>query len=130
MAPKAILVTTLTVLIVACVDPSAPTIDGVQVELTSAGLLARNHRREPIYYFSIERAIVARVEWAPCSGDGPCPHIDADGSKTIPYEQLMWGIDGSREALFYWWLMVRSEAGDLRPDSIRVIIARRGWRLP
>jgi hypothetical protein len=125
MAKKALLATFLAVVAATCTDPSAPIIDGVQAELTSEGLLAHNRRADTIYYQAIERVIAARVDWAPCFGEGPCPHIEPGGSKTIPYEQLMWGIDGSEEALFYWWLMVPDGNGQLRPDSLRVILARR-----
>lgn len=124
MAKKALLATALAVL-AACTDPAAPIIDGVQAELTPEGLLAHNHRSEAIYYQAIERVIAARVDWVPCLGDGPCRHIEPGGSKTIPYEELMWGIDGSEEALFYWWLMVPDGNGQFHPDSIRVIVTRR-----
>jgi hypothetical protein len=125
MAKRAFPASVLLVLAAACVDPSAPIVDGVQVELTPDGLLAQNHRSDTIYYQAIERVIAARVDWAPCLGDGPCPHIDPGGSKTIPYAQLMWGIDGSEEALFYWWLRIPDGTGRSRPDSIRVILTRR-----
>ena len=124
MAKKALLPTVLAIL-VSCADPSAPIVDGVQAELTPAGLLAHNHRSDTVYYTAIERVIAARVDWVPCLGDGPCPHIAPGGEKTIPYEELMWGIDGSEEALFYWWLMVPDGNGQLHPDSMRVILVRR-----
>lgn len=106
-----------------CTSPSAPVVEGVQAELTSEGLEVRNFRSDAIYYFAIERGLAALVDWAPCIGPGPCPHIDPGDTETISHAALGWTA-GSSEALLYWWEMVADGHGGVKVDSIRTILVR------
>lgn len=125
MLKRALAASALVLLAVSCDDPTYPVVNGIQSDFTAAGLVVTNYRPETIYYFAAEQAILARIDWAPCFGGLPCPHLDPGKSATISYEQLMWGVDGSQAAVLYWWRMVPDEDGSLRPDSLRSRVVRK-----
>ena len=106
-----------------CGDALGPRDRGVFAKLDSDGLVVTNRTASGINYFTVERGMAARINWAAGCVNSKDLAISPNQTVTIPYSELYGWDAASKEALFYWWRCVPSIEGEYVPDEIHVNIA-------
>lgn len=109
----------------ACADP--PPTESAATALASSRDAVRftNRSSEPVYYIVFEREFATLVDWIPCVDPAVCPSAAPGRTATIPVKQI-WGYEsGDRQAIVYWWRLVRGENGrfaarDLRSEIVDI----------
>ena len=94
----------------------------VTATLGEDGILVSNGTDRPIYWAAFDRDALALLLWAPCTEPATCPRIGSGRTVLISFDAVgVWGPT-SREAVFYWWHLVRDGEGGYEPDEIRSIV--------
>lgn len=109
---------TMTLLSMACSDPTAVTDGVLTVERHRGSLTLRNASLTPVHYFVVERTTATRVRWLACAGPG-CPAVPAADSVTVPDSLIFGFTPAAQAAVVYWWHAVPRDPSGLRADSIR-----------
>lgn len=109
----------------ACGGPTEFEIDGpMYVRASAESVTLHNRTSQPVYVFLVERESAALIDWAPCPNPDTCDGLAPGERRTIRYEQIAGYERGEKEALFYWWHLMRQPGGSWGPDEIRYEIIR------
>jgi hypothetical protein len=100
----------------AAMPPAGTAPPGLTVTGSATGILLSNSDTVPIYFAVYNVALLPRIEWAPCTEPRRCDVV-------APGTQRMVAMRGmpSDSAVVFWWRLIPSSHGLLRPDSVRSV---------
>lgn len=110
----------LILLIVACAETAEPVPGNLDVVAQQQSLQLTNQGSAPIYVFVIEANTAMVANWAPCNDPASCGGIESGKPVTLAYTGISGYAPGAREAIVYWWHLVRGGSG-YQPDSVRTV---------
>jgi len=112
-------------LISGCTDsPGAPSNLSVRAESLPGSIRVANLRAEPIYSVVLGRERAALASWAACVEPSSCGEIPPGQQVLVPDPNTdrLAATPREREAIVYWWVAVRNEAGNRVAGPIRHVI--------
>jgi hypothetical protein len=81
-----------------------------------------NTTTEPVYWFAIESATAARVDWFGCYDPARCPSIPPGQTRRLPYDSIMGYSRGAEKVIIYWWHLVPDAQRGFRTEGMRSIL--------
>jgi hypothetical protein len=120
---KGLFVSAALCIAVACSNSTGLPVERLAVQVAPPVLLLTNQSPAPIYFLAMNRASLAAANWAFCSDPTRCIALNPGVSTALPYAQIGGYTQGAREAVVYWWHLIRATGTGFRPDSIRAVVA-------
>lgn len=97
----------------------------VAVTATSAGLVAINQTERPVFYFAVERGLLALIDWVPCTVQtGSCVGIAPGQTFTIPWDKVVGYKADATEYAFLWYHIATVNGTPTMTDGQTVIVKR------
>jgi len=108
---------------VGCENPVEVQSDILQVRKAASDVELTNVSNAPVYYFAVDRALLALLDWVPCADPATCQGIPAGAAKQVPFDSIEGYSATTADVVVYHWRLVRNVGtSGFRPDSVRAVI--------
>jgi hypothetical protein len=107
----------------ACESPVAVQSDILHVRKAPTALELTNISSAPVYYFVVDRDLLALLDWAVCDNPATCPNVTPNAMRRVPFDSIGGYSATTREVVVYHWHLVPgNRAPGYVPDSLRAVI--------
>lgn len=96
--------------------------DLLAAAIVGDSLMLRNPTGTDVFYFAVERATAATINWAPCVAGTACARIPAMANLAIGTGSLLGHSAMAREVVVFHWTARQGASGVLEPHNLRASI--------
>lgn len=107
-----------------CTDSTGVPSQSVRADAFPGSIRVENMRAEPIYSLVLGGEQAALANWAACVEPSSCGEIPAGRHVFVPDPNTdrLPSTAREREAIIYWWVAIRNEAGNRVAGPIQHVI--------
>ena len=115
-----------TLALAACRETVAPTFSNgtLAVTVQGTGLVIANRGSEKIYYLAVNENARSLGVWTPCVDPIACPGVEANGTRFVPWSDVIGGGSANDEIQVNNWQLGRQPDGTYVAALLEPIMVR------